>query len=52
VSLEHTIISIGAMACNLQWQETRPVRTQHATTTLVVDGERKILVDPSLPARL
>jgi glyoxylase-like metal-dependent hydrolase (beta-lactamase superfamily II) len=52
LSLDHTIISIGAMACNLQWQETKPVRTQHATTTLIVDAERRILVDPSLPGEI
>ncbi|MBS3820793.1 MAG: MBL fold metallo-hydrolase [Planctomycetes bacterium] len=52
MSVEWSIISIGAMACNLLWQETRPVRTQHATTTLVTHGQRRILVDPSLPAEI
>jgi len=35
---------------NRLWGESRPVRTSHATTTLVCDGKRRILVDPSLPA--
>jgi glyoxylase-like metal-dependent hydrolase (beta-lactamase superfamily II) len=45
-----SVISIGTMACNRLWDESQPVRTSHATTTLVVDGDRRILVDPSLPA--
>jgi glyoxylase-like metal-dependent hydrolase (beta-lactamase superfamily II) len=50
MSIEYRVISIGALASNLLWNESRPVRTQHATTTLISDGERQILVDPSLPA--
>lgn len=43
------VISIGAMAANPLWDERAPVRTGHATTTLVVSGDRRILVDPGLP---
>lgn len=50
MSLEYTIISIGTLSHNRFWGESRPVRTAHATTTLVRDGEKLILVDPSLPA--
>ena len=35
---------------NRLWGESHPVRTSHATSTLVSDGKRHILVDPSLPA--
>jgi len=50
MSIDYTIISIGALAVNRLWGETQPVRTSHATTTLVCEGKRRILVDPSLPA--
>ena len=49
-SVEYTIITIGTLAQNRLWGEGSPVRTSHATTTLVRSGERRILVDPSLPA--
>ena len=44
------IISIGTLSRNRLWNETEPVRTPHATTTLVRSGKRAILVDPGLPA--
>lgn len=44
------IISIGTLSRNRLWNETEPVRTAHATTTLVRSGRRTILVDPGLPA--
>ena len=47
--VEYRIISIGTLSHNLLWNESTAARTQHATTTLVTDGERRILVDPSLP---
>jgi len=47
--MEWTIISIGALSHNRLWGESGPLRTPHATTTLVCDGGRMILVDPSLP---
>ena len=50
MSVEYTIISIGALSRNRLWGESAAVRTAHATTTLVCDGERRILIDPSLPA--
>ena len=50
MSVEYTIISIGALSRNRLWGEAAAVRTAHATTTLVCDGERRILIDPSLPA--
>ncbi|MBN1943171.1 MAG: hypothetical protein JW849_07740 [Phycisphaerae bacterium] len=49
MAVEYRIISIGTLANHLLWRESAPVRTQHATTTLVEDGRRRILVDPSLP---
>lgn len=48
--LDFRVISIGTLSHNRLWGEGAPVRTAHATTTLVTDGDRTILVDPSLPA--
>lgn len=45
------VISIGALAAHPLWNERAPVRTGHATTTLVRAGDTVILVDPGLPAR-
>jgi glyoxylase-like metal-dependent hydrolase (beta-lactamase superfamily II) len=44
------IISIGTLSRNRLWGENEPVRTPHATTTLIRSGKRTILVDPGLPA--
>lgn len=49
MAVEYRIISIGTPANHMLWREAAPVRTQHATTTLIEDGRRRILVDPSLP---
>lgn len=43
------IISIGTLSRNRLWGETEPVRTAHATTTLIRSGKRTILIDPGLP---
>jgi glyoxylase-like metal-dependent hydrolase (beta-lactamase superfamily II) len=51
MSVEFTVISIGTLSRNRLWGEAAAVRMAHATTTLVRDGERAILVDPSLPAQ-
>jgi len=51
MSVGSTIISIGTLSRNRLWGEAAAARTAHATTTLVRDGERAILVDPSLPAQ-
>jgi glyoxylase-like metal-dependent hydrolase (beta-lactamase superfamily II) len=48
--VEFIVISIGALSRNRLWGETAATRTAHATTTVVFDGDRVILVDPSLPA--
>ncbi len=44
------VISIGAMARNELWGEREPVRTGHATTTLIRSEDATIIVDPGLPA--
>jgi glyoxylase-like metal-dependent hydrolase (beta-lactamase superfamily II) len=44
------VISIGTLAAHPLWDERGAVRTGHATTSLVVTDEAKILVDPGLPA--
>ncbi len=51
MSIEYRIISIGTLSHNPLWGEKQAVRTAHATTTYVEAGQRRILVDPSLPAQ-
>jgi glyoxylase-like metal-dependent hydrolase (beta-lactamase superfamily II) len=46
------IISIGTLSRNLLWGGGQPSRTPHATTTLIRVGDRRILVDPGLPAQI
>jgi glyoxylase-like metal-dependent hydrolase (beta-lactamase superfamily II) len=43
------VISLGTLSAHPLWNERGNVRPAHATTTLVVAGKAKILVDPSLP---
>ncbi len=49
MGVEFRIVNIGTLSSNPFWNEAPGVRTAHATTTLVRDGDRRILVDPSLP---
>lgn len=44
------VISIGALSAHPLWGEREPVRTGHATTTLVRTERASVLVDPGLPA--
>lgn len=50
------IISLGALGAHPLWNERTPVRSPHATTTLITTGgdgaPTHILVDPSLPAQI
>ena len=48
-SIRLDVISIGTLSRNRLWNEGEPVRTPHATTTLIRTGKRTILVDPGLP---
>jgi len=50
VSIRVDILSIGALAKNLVWNETTARRSQHTTCTLIRSGKRIIIVDPGLPA--
>ncbi|MFN0010922.1 MAG: MBL fold metallo-hydrolase [Phycisphaerales bacterium] len=45
------VISIGTLGAHPLWGERRPVRTGHATTTLIRTREETILVDPGLPSQ-
>jgi len=47
--MDFRVISIGALDAHPLWNERTPVRTGHATTTLVRSGKDVILVDPGLP---
>jgi len=49
MAVEYCVVSIGALSHNRLWGESAPLRTAHATTTYVVSGRKRILVDPSLP---
>ena len=50
MSISYTLISIGTLSAHPLWNERIPVRTGHATTTLVQTERANILVDPALPA--
>ncbi len=56
--LRFDVISIGTLSRNILWNETQPVRTPHATTTLVRTegragkGGKNILIDPGLPGAI
>jgi len=52
MSVEYSVISIGTLSHNRLWGESAPMRMSHATTTLVRDDKRVILVDPSLPPEI
>ncbi len=43
------VISLGALDAHPLRGESRPVRTGHATTTLILSGDNAVLVDPGLP---
>src|SRR2546430_15688534 len=49
-SVRVDIISIGTLDRNRLWGETQPLRTAHATTTLIRTSKQHILIDPGLPA--
>jgi glyoxylase-like metal-dependent hydrolase (beta-lactamase superfamily II) len=50
--MDFKVISIGALAAHPLWGERAPVRTGHATTTLITSGSKRILVDPGLPEQI
>lgn len=50
MELDVRVISIGTLSEHPLWNERSPVRTGHATTTLVRAGTKVVLVDPALPA--
>lgn len=49
--MDYRIISIGTLSVHELWEHQGPPRTPHATTTLITAGDRRILVDPGLPAQ-
>ncbi len=50
--MEFRIISIGTLSSHPHWNEPSEVRTGHATTTVIKNDDRILLVDPSLPAQM
>lgn len=49
--MELRVISIGTLPAHSLWGEAAPVRTGHATCSLIRADDRTILVDPGLPAQ-
>lgn len=49
MAIDLRVISIGTLATNPLWGEAEPMRTGHATTTLIRSGDVALLVDPGLP---
>ncbi len=52
MELTYDILNIGALSKNRFWGETQALRTAHATSTVIQAGEKKILVDPSIPSKM
>ncbi len=52
MAVEFRIISIGTLSHHRLWGESKALRAPHATVTLVEADDRRILVDPSLPAEV
>ena len=50
--MDYRVISIGTIAEHELWPDQGPPRTAHATTTLIRDTGRVILVDPGLPPQV
>jgi glyoxylase-like metal-dependent hydrolase (beta-lactamase superfamily II) len=50
--MDYSVISIGTLSKNPLWNERLPVRTSHATSSLIATGDQRILVDPSLPPQI
>lgn len=52
MTVDHRVISQGALAAHPLWDEKQDVRLAHATTSLISAGEVHIIVDPSLPPQV
>jgi len=52
MSIEWRVISIGVPDANELREERAPVRTGHATTTLIRADDKTIIVDPGLPGQV
>lgn len=50
--MDFRIISIGCLSSHDLWDKQGPARTAHATTTLIRSSDKRILVDPALPAQV
>ena len=48
--IRHRVISIGTLAVHPLWDERTPLRTGHATTTLVSSDDTHVLIDPDVTA--
>ncbi|MCP3905552.1 MAG: MBL fold metallo-hydrolase [Planctomycetes bacterium] len=52
MNVDYRVISIGTLAAHPLWNESGDVRTGYATTVLIESGDARILVNPSLPAKI
>ena len=50
--MQYRIISIGTLSDHELWSKKMPPRTAHATTTLILTEDRRMLVDPALPGEV
>ena len=49
---EYRVISLGTLSTHPLWEGDSQVRTPHATTSLVITADARILVNPSLPPQV
>ena len=52
MTIDVRLVSLGALAAHPLRGEKGDVRPGHLTTSLVISGDRRIVVDPSLPGRV
>lgn len=49
---EYRVVSLGTLSIHPLWEVDTPARTPHATTSLVMTKEDRVLVNPSLPRQI
>lgn len=49
---EYRVISMGTLSTHPLWEGEQTPRTPHATTTLVVSEDTRVLVNPALPSQM
>ena len=49
---EYRVISLGTLSVHPLWEGDSPPRAPHATTSLVMTEDARVLVNPSLPQQI